>query len=287
VEETPDVPWDAEGNFAQWVNVAAFGARPNDDRDDADAVQRAVDAANRTGKTTVYFPYGEYYLSKIIRVWGSVRRLIGMTAILTITDPLMSAKGPLFRLEPGQDVVVFERMYARPKNRSNDFEFIRHAAPNTVVFKHGRGGIYRNVVTGGRAFFEDWTSYLRLTGPQQVWVRQWNPEIGKSQKIFTRAVNDGGMLWVLMMKTEGNGVHVENIHGGKVEILGMLSGWTQGDTSEYADFVNLESQLSVSGFQPAYRRVVVETRHSETATLLNEKPGRFALYVGDSGVPAR
>jgi Pectate lyase superfamily protein len=172
VEETPDVPWDAEGNFAQWVNVAAFGARPTDDRDDADAVQRAVDAANRTGKTTVYFPYGEYYLSKIIRVWGSVRRLIGMTAILTITDPLMSAKGPLFRLEPGQDVVVFERMYARPKNRSNDFEFIRHAAPNTVVFKHGRGGIYRNVVTGGRAFFEDWTSYLRLTGPQQVWVRQ-------------------------------------------------------------------------------------------------------------------
>jgi len=60
VEETPDVPWDAENNFEHWVNVGDFGAKPDDARDDAAAVQRAIDEANRKGKTTVYFPFGRY-----------------------------------------------------------------------------------------------------------------------------------------------------------------------------------------------------------------------------------
>jgi len=284
VEETPDVSWDAENNFESWVNVVNFGARPNDGRDDTHAVQEAIDKANRQGKTTVYFPFGEYHFTKTIRVWGTVRRIIGMMGILKVKDPLIRAQGPLFRVEHGQDVVVFERLYVRPQKWGREFDLIEHAAANTVVFKHGGGGVYRNSVSGGRAFFEDWTSYLRITGLQRVWVRQWNPETPAGSK--TRAVNDGGRLWVLMMKTEGNGVHVENKSGGMVEILGALSGWTKSRRGEdphvYSDFVNHESHLSVIGFAPAYKRIVVETRYGKTDTLelYNKKPWRFSLYVG-------
>ncbi len=280
VEETPDVPWDAENNFEHWVNVGDFGAIPDDARDDAAAVQRAIDEANRKGKTTVYFPFGRYIFTETVRVWGSVRRIIGMGALLRIKNPLMSAKGPVFRLEQGQDVVVFERFIVRPHERGRQFDLIEHAAANTVVFKygHGRGGFYRNVVTGGRAFFEDWTSYLRITGPQQIWARQWNPETPTGP--LTRAVNNGGRLWVLLMKTEGDGVYIENKGGGRVEVLGALLARFRGKSNQHVGFVNYESHLSLSGFSLGYEQAVVETRNGKTATLYNRDSRRFSLYVG-------
>jgi hypothetical protein len=279
VEETPDISWGAENNFEEWVNVTDFGARPDDGKDDSDAVQQAIDTANKKEKATIYLPYGEYHFTKTIRIWGSIRRVLGMMGLIRISEPLLSVKGPVFRLEQGQDVVVFERLFIRPdKHKRNEkVQLINHATVNTVVFKYGGGGIYRNSITGGRAFFEDWTSYFHITGPQKVWIRQWNPETGASPR--TRAVNVGGMLWILMMKTEGHGVHVENKNGGRVEILGMFT-LISGDTDAYSDFINDEAQLSMSGVKPIYKRVVVETRQGKTATLYNEKPSRFPLYVG-------
>jgi len=190
----------------------------------------------------------------------------------------MSAKGPAFRLEQGQDVVVFERFIVRPQKWGRQIDLIEHAAANTVVFKHGRGGIYRNSVTGGRAFFEDWTSYLRITGPQQVWARQWNPETSAGP--LTRAVNNGGRLWILLMKTEGHGVHIENRGGGRAEVLGALLALFRGETNQYVGFINHESHLSLSGISLAYERAVVETRNGKTDTLYNKDSRRFSLYVG-------
>ncbi|NJK91939.1 MAG: hypothetical protein HC904_08990 [Blastochloris sp.] len=50
IEDTPDVPWEP---VEKWVNAAKFGALPGDGKDDAAAIQAAIDS----GAKTIYFPH--------------------------------------------------------------------------------------------------------------------------------------------------------------------------------------------------------------------------------------
>jgi hypothetical protein len=63
-------------------------------------------------------------------------------------------------------------------------------------------------VTAGQWYF----------GPgQQVWARQFNAE-GGADKI----TNDGGQLWILGLKTEGDATVITTRNGGQTELLGGL-----------------------------------------------------------------
>ena len=44
-------------------NVLNFGARPNDDESDQDAIQQAIDAANANGSGIVFFPKGRFIVN--------------------------------------------------------------------------------------------------------------------------------------------------------------------------------------------------------------------------------
>jgi hypothetical protein len=279
VPETPDVPWES----STWVNVADFGARANDGVDDGPGVQAAIDAANATGRHTVYFPSGtnaQWHLGQTIHVYGTIKRVIGLQGVMNLSGSAQAQNAPLFRVEPGQPTVVLERMFLRRADRQSGFTAIDHAAANTLVLKHGHGGHYRNRVTGGKVFMEEWTNFLDLQGPQQVWIRHWNPETG-SLELPVRAANNGATLWVLGMKTEGNGDHIETVNGGRTEVLGQRSGWGQGDQSRYTDFIVRNSEFSAMAFRPAWSRVVEEERGDEVRVWsIPTPPSRFGLYVG-------
>jgi hypothetical protein len=64
-------------------------------------------------------------------------------------QPSADGWGPLFRVEAGEPIIVTERFGARRGNHGRTpFDLLDHAAPNTVVLKHGQGDIYCNWATG-------------------------------------------------------------------------------------------------------------------------------------------
>lgn len=271
VENVPAVPGD---NLSAWANVEEYGANGKDDGDDTVAIQKALDS----GKTTVYFPFGNYKIGNTLYVRGNVRRIIGLESFLEIIDPLKLGSSTVFRIEQGnQDVVVFERFLTSfgPYN----YTWFEHASPKTLVLKNiaiNSGKSYRNTVPGGRLFIEDVVGGDWVFDRINVWARQLNPE-----NEGTKIVNNGGNLWILGLKTEKVGTIVDTRAGGKTEILGGLLYPVQPIPAEQPAFINNESSLSVSIAESChapdynYKVVVQEIRDGVTKTLPNTAlPGR-------------
>lgn len=229
VKETPEVPWDAPED---WVSPTHFGAGPDDDRDDSEAIQRAIDA----GKTTVYFPCGSYKIGRTVLIRGGVRRLVGCEATLLPDD----LKGePAFRMVEGKaPVVVFERFgggYAATPTLDN-------ASARTLVVKDccnvsgrftGAGDLFLEDVCSNPS--SDWRF-----GKQNVWARQLNVE-----NEGTHVVNEGAKLWVLGLKTERGGTLVATRARGVSEILGGL-GYTTTDPGTAPMFAVEDGTLAVT-----------------------------------------
>jgi len=70
------------------VTDPPFHAVTDDQGDDAGAIQRAIDAASRTGQA-VFLPKGRYHIGRTIRLRGNTK-LFGMSRNLTIIDCLPS-----------------------------------------------------------------------------------------------------------------------------------------------------------------------------------------------------
>ena len=288
IEDTPTVPWDAGGNFANWVNVVKFGARPNSKKDDTDAIQAAIDSARSNIQSTVYFPVGRYRVSRPLEIGGSVRHLVGFPSTL---EPI-NANGVwphfgsfagktepvIIRVADGQPVVVFDRLCLDG--------ICDHASTNTVVFKLGSDMHYRNSISGGKAFFEDYTATYEITGPQQVWVRLWDPTWGLAQYPFFKnpqdpayALNDGGTLVIMGVDHESSSQRhtmLRNVNGGRTEIFNVLS-WQNEEQVRVFD--NQDGRLAVTGLR------------TETGVTLNDqrkgwqretRQGSLLLAVCDS-----
>ncbi len=283
VVEVPAVPWD---DVSKWANVEGYGASGKDDKDDTAGIQSALDS----GKTTVYFPTGNYKVSNTLRVRGNVRRIVGLESYLEVINRLKSQTSPVFRFEGrNQDVVVLERF--NTNFGSFNYTWFEHASPKTLVLRNiaiNSAKSYRNRTGAGRLFIEDVTGGNWVFDHQEVWARQLNPE-----NEGTKIVNNGGKLWILGLKTEKVGTVVETKAGGKTEILGGLVYPIQPVPAEQPAFINNGSSLSVSIAESCYsgdynyKVIIKETRDGVTKTLPNKAiPGRSScsftlpLYVG-------
>lgn len=274
------------------VNVSVAGKQElklvvTEASDDTAAIQAALDS----GKTTVYFPNGNYKISGTLHVRGNVRRIIGLESYLEVMDPLRSQTNPVFRFEEGnQDVVMLERFATN--FGSYNYTWFEHASPKTLVLRNiaiNSAKTYRNTTGAGRLFIEDVVAGDWVFDHQEVWARQLNPE-----NEGTKIVNNGGKLWILGLKTEKAGTVVETKAGGKTEVLGGLLYPIQPVPAEQPAFINDGSSLSVSIAESCYasdynyKVIVKETRERVTKTLPNTAiPGRtfcsftLPLYVGD------
>ena len=288
VAETPGLPWDADNNFAQWVNVQKYGAKGDGKADDTQAIQAALDAASGQNKSTVYFPQGNYKISRTLTVSGSVRRLVGMPSTLV---PNHRAKAwpwhgwfegktepVILRVADGSPVVMVDRLAIEGT--------VEHAAANDLVFRLGQGVHYRNTVTGGRAFFEDYGARYEITGPQHVFVRLWNPTWGNADYPFFRhepddpayARNDGGTFWVMGADHESNKnkhVLLRNLNGAKSEIIGLLD-WQNKSVSRM--FENRDARLSIAGLRTHTGVFPTDIREGWRR---DEKLGKSLLIVAD------
>lgn len=300
IKETPDVPWD---DPKSWVSVAKFAPRKVtvdkmirktmrkvEVTDWSQAFQQAIDS----GATTVYFPTGDYPMNGEIVLRGAVRRLIGLDSTfggqnahwkMSIED----GTAPVVRIER------FDWMY--------DEMHVRCNTKRTLVFSNIMGGHDTRVETApgsGEIFIEDMAlPHFEFRGGT-IWARQFNPESGYGPtplvprgtyvKSYDMVLNDGATVWVLGLKTEGDGTPFINQNNARLEILGGMIYANKNYRSRKQWFVNNESALSFSLTENVIRKEpfdpVVEIRGGKSRVLAEgEAPGRgggsmVALYSG-------
>lgn len=247
-------------DVSQWVSVTAFGAKPDDNNDDTEAIQKAIDS----GKSTIYFPTGVYNIKSTILMRGNVRKVVGMESFIK-PKAERTMPNPAIRFEPGKyDSVTIERL-----NIKGIWE---HASPQTLVLRDCAYGNYQGMKGAGSLFGENvMIGKWQFSPGQKVWLRQLNTEFTNA----TRLVNNGAKLWILGIKTEDPYTVVETTGGGQTEILGGLLYPGHGNQVPTTDvaIVNNESQTSLvyatasDGAGQDYTIHVQATRNGTTKTL--------------------
>ncbi len=285
IEETPEVPWQADPN--KWVKVEVG----------QDTLQRAIDQAAASGATTVYFPKqdkaNKYVLTRQVRIHGSVNRIIGMENILWIDAKLPVGEVAMV-FEDLDGPLVFERFFNILKhggwgglkdegeerylfeNRSDQPIVIRNIAHGACVLKQPN--------PGKTWYLEDVVSKLQVGRDEKVWARQLNPESPEMQMV----VVDGGQVWILGMKTEGRAAHIVARNGAKVELLGGVSyqSW-KNQPLDPPMFTVVDSDASFTfGFYHwnlHFTTIVEETRGGKTRTLARKELERYHLPLYRAG----
>lgn len=282
IKETPAVPW--ESDLAQWVPVDSTA------HDCTEALQRAIDDAARSGKTTIYFPRApekKYLITGPIRVHGSVRRIIGMENIVDIADPAGQFKAgtPVFTFASSLgDTVVVERFFLLGgwKGPADAFLFASDSPKPIVVQNLGCSGIFKKPGQG-EWFLEDVVTSRASTlfiGPgEKCWARQLNTETPKADMIEV----DGGQLWLLGLKTEGRATHLVAKNGAHAEVLGGVSYQSWGNQPlDPPMFKVADSDVSVSlgfySYKDPFSIYVEETSGGETRTLARLGANYLPLY---------
>jgi Pectate lyase superfamily protein len=263
IKETPDVPWGNPTN--DWANVVAFGAIPNDGRDDTAAIQAAIDS----GKPTVYLPVGTYNLTKTILIRKRLQRLIGTEATVEVPKTV----NPGFKVIDGSNpVVVFERI----GSGYNPTPTIENASARTLVIRDATN-VSGRMTGSGDVFIENVVSNPWQTwtfNRQNVWARQFNVE-----NTGTHITNNGGKLWILGLKTERGGTLIDTKGGGKTEVLGGLAYTTTpgpDGTQNYPMFINNGSSISITLGEvnygsPAYKTYIQEIGGGNTRNISGDK----------------
>ncbi len=216
VKREPVVPWETDP--AKWVCANEHGAVFGDNRDDTDALQRAVDAAAAAGATTVYLrgigggDPNWYTLEGEVRLRKPVRHVIGLGFGRIVAGP----EGRFVVDDGSAPVVKFQHIQAFG-GRGVIFE--NRSATNTLFLESCDGHVLGT--GGGDIFMTDCPASVEMRSPgQSLWARQLNPE-GTTDTGLVR--NHGGRLWVMGVKHEGAGVRLVNDNGGEMEVFGMFN----------------------------------------------------------------
>jgi hypothetical protein len=265
IKREPVVDWETDPK--KWVCVSEYGAKPGDNQDDTAAVQKALDAAAKDGKTVVYFrgigggDPNWYNLKGELKVTGSVRQIIGLGfgRVLGGTFVVDDTSAPVVRF---QHLYGFGGKAPSYENRS---------AKNTVVIESAEGTAIGN--GGGDIFMTNTPAQIHLKKKgQNLWARGLNPE-GTTDDGLVQ--NEGGNLWVLGSKTEGKGKRYKTSGGGKSELYGCYeySNTPVEDQDERPMFEVIDGSLSVAATREVcftgkpFVIKLIETRGTETKRL--------------------
>lgn len=218
IQETPEashVPLD------EWVNVLKF-VRSEHEGDGSRAWQAAIDS----GARVLYLPANSRleYRSPI-RLSGKVERIVGFGQGLSWS----AAAWPRPQQREQSDPTTFPPpllIFDDPDEQRTvwldrcEVQSLLHASAGTLVLRSSSVDHYRTGRGGGRLFAEDiGGADWHFDHPQQVWVRQWNPE---SHSAGPCVHQRGGRMWVLGFKTEYESQKLLTEAGAETEILGAF-----------------------------------------------------------------
>lgn len=194
-------------DFTEWANIQSYGAKPDDEIDDTEAIQKAIDS----GAKIIYFPWGTYTINGVINVRANVRKIDFIWSKI-------KGNGQIVLGETEGSSIILENVY-------NDGIKLIHASSKAVVYRyaHNRGNISNTNKASGDLFITDigpWGT-INLTNGLSAWIRQLNRE----QILFE---NNGCKVWLFGMNVElkiDNGVTravqpFRTVNGGVTEIIG-------------------------------------------------------------------
>jgi Pectate lyase superfamily protein len=251
-------------NTTNWVDVKTYGANPNDKSDDTQAIQRAIDAATASGKTTLYFTSGRYILSGTVKIYGSIRHLIGFAPAQIIGN----GKFSLINDPETSNAVQFQGF---------NFSKIKYEnASGRPMLLHNLTGDVE--ATGPGEFYLNSTA-VRLSisnVKSKVWARQLNTE--RPTSLNFNVINDGGTLWMLGQKTEQGGVKTHTINRGRTEILGAyIYALGQG---------KFDTVYEVENAEASFAGVRERTSTKKYANLLKETHSGEIRFFAQDKMPA-
>jgi len=300
VAELPEIPM--EKDFSKWANVMDFGADPTDREDDAPAIQKAIDS----GATTVYFPQRirtdkgkryTYFIGTEIVIRGNVERIIGCEQIFEVAPPLLvpheedgsheiAEDKPVFRFADGKAPVAILERFAKTLGQDFLNPFVIHESKRDLVLSSISG--LSNVIHKGpgKLFADDVVGPAwKIRKGAELYAWQLNLEGDEDYKID----NDGGLVWVLGLKTEHRGPTLLTRNGGRTEILGChLYTCVSSSVDKGQIFVEDASFSMAAAGEYAWTRswatenLINETRDGKTLTY---KTGAFAKRASGSALP--
>lgn len=275
VKREPNVPW--ENNLKNWVCANDFGATIGDDNDDTAAIQKAIDSAAKNKQTVVYLRGVQrgvknawYNLEGEIHVHGSVRMVIGLGFARSL--------GGRYVVDDKSAPMV--KFFSFHSFGGTDITFENRSKSNTMIVESCGGKVIGN--GGGDIFITNFSGSLHLQKPgQQAWARHMNAE-GKSDTGLVR--NDGGTLWIMGTKSEGDGLWFNTTKGGQTEIFGGYE-YTNGTVNDDDDrpifaFENATGSIAAVRevcFSGKPHKVKVRVIHDGKTTLMR-KPGTWSLF---------
>ena len=271
-------PPDPEIPVAQWVSVGKFGAVPDSGADFTAAIQQAFNS----GARAVYFPHGLYLVSNNITVPSGVQYVAGMMS----TIGAFKQRQPGFRRGIGMlhvlndqnpfliDHMTFDHSYL------GDQVAIDAGGSQPIVLRDivgaGTTTLFRPA-TSGKAFIEDTCcGQIDIRGPAGVWARQLNTEGPK-----VRIANDGAPLWILGVKSEGDGTVLDEKPGSTTEVLGGLLYPVTPTDPVIPAFRETDAKLYLSYAEEAFDSKAVYEQQAEMVT------GGQTRIVHESDLPER
>ncbi len=275
IQELPPVFWEPP---EKWVSPLAHGGRPDDAKDDSDAIQQAVDS----GAATVYLPRGQWRIGKPVVLRGKLRRLVGCRAFVDTVDGKRRGE-PLLRVADGDGPLQIERL----NGPWHGTKVLAVETKRPVTVRHC-GNVSMDFGGGGDVFLDDVVNNpganFTFKGGR-VWAWQFNPE---PEGVHVR--NDGAKLWILGIKTESKGTLIETVNGGATELLGGIA-YTSGGSGGAPMFTVADSHFSATLGEVCwddrfYRVIVRETRGGETREFKADDPRwrrSLALFASHGG----
>ncbi len=258
VEDAPPAPW--EQDLSRWANVDRFPGA---------GVTQKVQAALKSGASTVWFPGPAYDVGQV-RVPASVTRL-----------DLMHAKmRGRFVIDEASPVPLWIE-------HSEFYPGFVVAAPRTVVLNHCSGGIAVTHKEPQKVFIDAGVNLGHgedFCGPN---VKLWARSIDNEYKHTANFRIHGGTAWVLGFKTEGHQPSFEVKRGGVCEVLGGYRNETTEDQG-LPMVVNDNSNVAFVGWSSmatVYQHAVWEKRGEETRRLMRADLPPRAAYREDFHIP--
>ena len=295
IQETPSYN---DTNLANWANVVSFGAVPNDTSVDSTA---AIQAAIDSGKSTVYLPWGKYYISSTLHLRGQVVRLLclgcGLKPFGTTSFPDGTAAVRVENNSLGATFIDGLLPILSPTGANFGNPTIEDASSGVLTIQNSENVEYLNDAGAGPVFMESVAFGPFSFTNQTAWIRHLDPEIGPS---ITHVTVTGGKVWVLGLKTEnrdpnttsGPGSTIVDASGGaSVEVIGADI-YEHRLTSTPALFINNSCQMSIEGAMTGSGSSsdadlwIQETRNGVTDTLYRSGytsgPNAYSRATGSS-----
>ena len=267
----PDFTTDPPSN---WYDVETDHAMPDTGTDQTANIQAAITNAAAAGKQTVYFPPGEYLVTKSIQVSGSIKRIMGAGAGAAIIpwnsqhntgfgNKATSPPTPVFVIGGAgandmQNTLEMDHLFNYYSSDGLNNTFVQQNTAQMVITRDcelggnnawtetsaGWGAAYTGLPGAGNFYLENCDgTYWTFSPGQNVWARQLNTEgYSTSPKI----TNQGATLWILGLKTEENGTVIEATNGSETEIDGGFSYCTNSNPSTANLFDVQDSDFSAS-----------------------------------------